>query len=465
MSVPSFVPPTLVIFFIALGLFSMILLMRRHQNRGVRAFSHGSTLVLVVFPCLTLFGSLGSLVTLGGLACRTGFYSNAPAPLPSSVLVTSNPNQSGPSLVTLSARDGSVRGEQSLRGNPGGPGTTLSDGVIYFMNHTNLVSAYRISDGSSLWSTALVPPGGEHEQYSISYNESPLVADGMVYVRMSDPHSANSPDRIYALRASNGSIAWTLFHPSLADPDYVTFAAGSGLLVLTTGTGGEGISAYHASNGSLAWKLTGTPFSNADESSPSHGLFFANAMVYFTKSARLQNFDTMIMAIHPGDGQIFWQKDYGEPFDLGPSPHASSFGTHLYLHVSGTLYALDATNGDLLWKLDPREGGLSSDAAVEANGVVYVPDYISLYALHAQDGSLIWKQTGNALSAFGTPLVLQNVLLVSSSQAIFHYFDLNVCPGFSSEPREAIFALNARDGSIYWRSPNTAGPMILSSAP
>jgi outer membrane protein assembly factor BamB len=462
MSVPSFVPPALVIFFIALSLFAIILLMRRHQDRGVRTFSHGSTLVLVVFPWLALFGSLGSLTTLGALACRVGFYSNAPAPLPSSVLVTSSPKQSVPGLVTLSARDGSVRREQSLPEIVGGGGApTILDGVIYFMNDTNLLSAYRISDGSSLWSTSLVPPGGENEQNFRAYNESPIVADGLVYVYMSDPHSANSPARMYALRASNGSIAWTLSLASVADPDYRAFTTGSGLLVLSTGEGG--ISAYHASNGSLAWKLHGKSFSAASNSSHSHTLFFANSTFYFAQDVGLVNSGSVMMALYPGNGRVLWQKDY-DGSSFGSSSDFSSFGTDLYLHSSGILYALDATNGDLLWQRDLGQT-LSFGAAVEANGVVYVPGDIFLYALNAHDGSQIWKQMGNALSAFGTPLVLQNVILVSSSQAIVHYFEWNACPGFSSEPREAIFALNAHDGSVYWRSSNTAGPMILSSAP
>jgi outer membrane protein assembly factor BamB len=461
MSVPSFGPPALVIFFIALSLFATILLKRRHQDRGVHAFSSGGTLVLVVFPWLTLFGSLGSLTTLGALACRVGFYSNVPAPLPSSVLVTSSPKQSAPSLVTLSARDGSVRREQSFLANVGGGGApTISDGAIYFMNDTNLLSAYRISDGSSLWSTSLVPPGGENEQNFRAYNESPIVADEMVYVYMSDPHSANSPARMYALRASTGSIAWTLSLAPVAVPDYRAFTAGSGLLVLSTGE--RGFSAYHASNGSLAWKLPGKPFSIDSNSSHSHALFFVNSTFYFAQDVGLVNSGSVMMAIHPGTGQVFWQKDYDGSF--GSSRDFSFFGTHLYLRSSGILYALDATNGDLLWQRDLGQT-VSFGAAVEANGVVYVPGDIFLYALNAYDGSQIWKQTGNALSAFGTPLVLQNVILVSSSQAIVHYFEWNVCPGFSSEPCEAIFALNARDGSIYWRSPNTAGPMILSSAP
>jgi outer membrane protein assembly factor BamB len=375
--------------------------------------------------------------------------------------VTSQLIYSPSRLVTLSARDGSVQKEQSFREDQWS-GTTLSDGVMYLMNGT-LLNAYRISDGSSLWRTTLVPPGGGNEQGFSVYTDKklPLVADGMVYVRLFDQNAAHSPTRIYALRASNGSIAWTLFYPSASNS--LTFTAGSGLLVLSSREGG--LTAYHASNGSLAWKLPGKPFSN--ENDPSYPrLFFAHATFYFMKGVGVQQQSSVILAINPDDGHIFWQKDYDASFggasitDTDPS---FSFGTHVYLHALGSLYALDATNGDLLWQRHLGRS-FSSGAAVEAHGVVYVPDDTLLYALNAHDGSQIWQQTGNALSAFGTPLVLQNVILVSSSDAPqpgFH-FHLDVCPGFSSEPREAIFALNARDGSIYWRSPNTAGSITLS---
>lgn len=185
MSAPPFVLPTLVLFFIVLGLFSIILLMRRPRNRRMRTFSSRSpvVLVVVVFPWLTLFGSLGSLTTLGGLACTTGFYPNVPAPLPSSVLVMVSPKSSPASLVTLSARDGSIRMGRSF---PSG-GATVSDGVMYILNDTQL-NAYRISDGSSLWSTTLAPPGGGSEQAFREYTGL-LIADGMIYIRMYDPDS------------------------------------------------------------------------------------------------------------------------------------------------------------------------------------------------------------------------------------------------------------------------------------
>jgi len=338
---------------------------------------------------------------------------------------------------------------------------------MYILNDTQL-NAYRISDGSLLWSTTLAPPGGGSEQAFREYTGL-LIADGMVYVRMYDPDSANIPTRMYALRISNGSIAWTLFYPSTAYPDSVTFTAGSGfLLVLSTEKGD--ISAYHESSGSLAWKLPGKPFSNEKTSFPYHGLFFLHSTFYLTTSVDVGGQPrSMIMAIDPGDGHIFWQKDYDVSLGWSFSPDTAvsftwfSFGTRLYVHARGILYALDATDGDLLWQRGLGQG-VSFGAAVEAHGVVYVPNDISLYALNAHDGSLIWKQTGNAASGFGTPLVLQNVILVSSYDTPHLGIRFDFCPGFSSEPREAIFALNARDGSIYWRTAhNTAG--ALSSTP
>jgi outer membrane protein assembly factor BamB len=175
------------------------------------------------------------------------------------------------------------------------------------------------------------------------------------------------------------------------------------------------------------------------------------------------------MASLPGtcatDGQRLWV----HPLDVdsGYVNLLSHSETHVYLEVGDLLEVLDATTGNQLWVV-PAEGISFDSGAMQANGVLYVTsgeqsnDTITLDAYNERNGGLIWSHTFTfAENAFLSLLdVSHHVLFVQSSEGLpdrrFHFVP---CRG-SDEPASALFALNASDGSIYWRTPNVDGWLL-----
>ncbi len=61
-----------------------------------------------------------------------------------------------------------------------------------------------------------------------------------------------------------------------------------------------------------------------------------------------------------------------------------------YEYPDGSLYALNASTGDLIWKYTTGNDVITSPAV--ANGVVYVGSEDNhVYALNASTGALLWK--------------------------------------------------------------------------
>jgi len=96
-----------------------------------------------------------------------------------------------------------------------------------------------------------------------------------------------------------------------------------------------------------------------------------------------------------------------------------------------SLYALDATTGQLVWKYRTGNSVFSSPAV--ANNVVYFgsTDH-NIYALDAHTGTLIWKYTANDAFAYASPTVASGVVYIGSS---------------------ALYALDASTGALLWKFP------------
>jgi outer membrane protein assembly factor BamB len=160
-----------------------------------------------------------------------------------------------------------------------------------------------------------------------------------------------------------------------------------------------------------------------------------------------------VTSIDSQSGGFQWERELrisSDGFDLIQLSH---FGTDLYLHGGTTLFALNAANGATHWQ---REVGYSFGAnTIEAGNVVYVPGSgangrAALYALKAEDGEQIWQCTHFGFGAQFTALALYHgVLFANSEKALPHFYDST--PQFS-EPANAVFALNAEDGAVYWRT-------------
>lgn len=462
MFVPPFVLPDLRLFFTCLAGIGLLFTgfrvvrflyqQRKPARQGVLVTSRASSLLVLLCSWPLLTGAVFSFITLGGVSCFVGFYQAAPVPPASLTVVTPS------DLVMLNARDGSVQRAHVLASNASSP--TEAGGLVYFEvdgpGSEMTVHASRLSDGSQLWSTVFALTG--------RYQPPLVVADGMVYLWQ----AYQSSSKLYALRADDGSIAWNLPLQMVLQPQEQSLTAGAGLLIVAARDGS--FSAWHATDGSVAWHIDGSAFPREaviGTGSPyvlDQAVSVANQTVYFARGISPEKRDgttvsSLLVALRASDGHYLWQRDFPEERSIGP---IFRFGPHLYLEVYDDLYALNATDGALLW----QRSGVWASAVVETGGVIYVSGStyagVTLEALHVGDGSQIWSHPFASSSRAGTPIVLQNVMFVSLGAKEAPLFG-NVCPG-RTEPPTAIFALNASDGSIYWRNPNVIGLLSVTGA-
>ncbi len=97
-------------------------------------------------------------------------------------------------------------------------------------------------------------------------------------------------------------------------------------------------------------------------------------------------------------------------------------GTRLYFgDSSGTVYALDAATGDLVWSY--QTGDKVWGSAAVADGTVYIGSFDKkLYAFNAADGTLKWTfEAGGSFIA--TPLVQDGVIYVGAFDRVFYAID------------------------------------------
>jgi len=176
--------------------------------------------------------------------------------------------------------------------------------------------------------------------------------------------------------------------------------------------------AFNAATGAVLWQ---------NELAISSPPTVVNGVEYVGGGMFPSNF---LYAVNATNGTILWSYPVGNYVYSAPNVVN---GVVYFGCDDDNLYALNAATGALLWKYT-TQSYIDASPAV-ANGVVYIgsADH-NLYALDATTGTLRWKYMtfGRVLSA---PSVAGNVVYVGSSSP-----DLN------------FYALNATTGALVWNS-------------
>ncbi|HTY74638.1 MAG TPA: PQQ-binding-like beta-propeller repeat protein [Candidatus Nanoarchaeia archaeon] len=187
----------------------------------------------------------------------------------------------------------------------------------------------------------------------------------------------------------------------------------------------SGSSTSEISSGQLLWQyyLGGTTHSNAA---------IVNGVVY------VGSWDGYIYALNAFDGSKIWRFTTLSP--QGESSPAVANGV-VYVASETDVYAINAVTGLEIWQF-PTSSVECSPTVV--NGVVYIGSFYGfVYALNASNGSLIWDvQTGGAVSS--APAVVNGIVYTGSKNGY-------------------LYALNASTGSEQW-SYDTKGPIYSSPA-
>lgn len=140
----------------------------------------------------------------------------------------------------------------------------------------------------------------------------------------------------------------------------------SGGKVFTLDAAGN-VSAFSGGSGARIWKISLTPEDESSKEGFGGGLAIEGSRLYATTG-----YGTVV-ALDVGSGAVQWNKSLGEPIRNSPT---ASGGKVYFVSTDNTLYALDGTTGEQLWKARglPQTATLLSNASpAVASGLVVAP--------------------------------------------------------------------------------------------
>ena len=104
-----------------------------------------------------------------------------------------------------------------------------------------------------------------------------------------------------------------------------------------------------------------------------------------------------------------------------------SVGNLVFAASLGTLVATRADNGSVAWRSTAVQGtfaSLSAQPLAQNNGVIYAgTSRGTLMALNARDGKLLWQTAVGRTALSGSPLVLRGVVLIGGRDGVFYGVD------------------------------------------
>ena len=198
--------------------------------------------------------------------------------------------------------------------------------------------------------------------------------------------------------------------------------------------GSRSIAAFDAQTGQERWHY---------DSKVSLGSLFFTAGALYAGGG-----DQRLYAISTRDGSLLWAHQM-----VGiPSVAAAADGV-LYVNASGIVQAQGGTSPDTVYALNAKDGSLKWRSQVQGSVVassddtLYVGTTDHLYALRASDGSVRWQLQleGSVVSAS-----LQDGLLAVFAQ------------GQDTQYAGVFSMLNAEDGAVQWRYPDTQPKPFLT---
>ena len=206
------------------------------------------------------------------------------------------------------------------------------------------------------------------------------------------------------------------------------------------------IIALRASDGSDLWNVQMNGQINGDPSLDT--MLVKQGMIFVTVVSPLGN--SSLYALQASNGRVLW---HYQMIDSGIQRLTVVDGT-VYITTMNTssLLALRATDGKLLWKHTPQN---NIAGVVVNNGEVYITTATlssdsapkgALYALQASNGSLRWHAQ-LADGFFFEPMLLNGVIYVVVSN------DLKANnPTPPKIPSDTLYAVQASDGKVLWHS-------------
>ena len=246
---------------------------------------------------------------------------------------------------------------------------------------------------------------------AFSYS-SPAFKDSVVFVGGIDNY-------VYAFHALTGKVLWKFLTGSTGIEAPVTVDGNT----VYVGCNDDVFYALDAQTGLEKWKV----FTQGNIST---GAVVANGTVYFGCS------DSKVYALNAETGLLKWSYTTGAM--INASGPAVTGGVLYVGSRDNYLWAINATTGVPIWKYNCGVS-LEMSSPTVVDGVVYIGGWYdvsnfnkagSLFAINAATGTLVWEKLPNT-GFSSSPLVTAGMLYISADGGYFH-------------------AINAGTGNIVW---------------
>ena len=243
------------------------------------------------------------------------------------------------------------------------PGPALANGVLYFGSDDHYIYAVDAASGNLKWK---FQTGG-------NVDSSPVVANGVVFIGSTD-------NNLYALDATTGSLKWQ--YNTLSAMVEASPVVSNG--VVFAGDRNGYLNAIDIATGNLKWKFS-TDSISLEQSRPA----IFNGVIYIASWYNTSDFTKAgsVYAVNEADGSMKWQALNNTGFSTGPTV---ADGNVFISCDDGNFYALNGTNGSILWKDQIYPNGAM--AAINT-GTVFIAGGGSnyMYAFKETDGTLKWR--------------------------------------------------------------------------
>jgi outer membrane protein assembly factor BamB len=328
---------------------------------------------MLAAAALILFGAVGGFFASGGSLNNLfgGDAGNEPNPIPAATVESGWPQFRGGPARTGYSSDPGPGANLDLRWSFAADdvlGNLVTDaGSVYVYGRQGNLYALDAVTGAERWALDL-----STAEYSDENRwPAPAVADGVVYVGTFDGN-------VLAIDASDGSVIWQRApsaQPIVSNPLYL-----DGQLYQVTPEGT--IVRLDAATGETVWTWTGdTELSNWSSAAGDGLLFMADV-------------GGDLVAIETATGTTKWIADLNDA-RRGP---AYADGVVYTGGDSRRYYALDATDGSVIWELEPAEGEQALNLVVTPDAVIVSYMNGPMEALDRATGSVLWSVEGPASS-------------------------------------------------------------------
>jgi outer membrane protein assembly factor BamB len=324
------------------------------------------------------------------------------------------------------------------------PGNITSSTAGLYISTPNGVYREDLTSGNVIWHYAT-----DQQQMAI---DPVNVVDNVAIFQVQSATTA----KIVGVDSATGKHLW-----DTKEKDAATNLLASGDVILaivhkTSEAGISTITAYKARTGSQFWSYQPVLTAGNAPANLYDNETLANGVLYLV-------YGPQVFALQASSGQILWSKTlppgFGEEMASKPtvsgnrlyfSDYKKKIGTNV-TSVQGWLFAIDTTNGDLIWHVltkYSREGvvNFAPGPAVIGN-VLYVTGSTAippntenlLYAYNTSNGALLQNSLQQEGSIFPAPVALHNLLIYGLPQG--------------SDSKVKLVAFNPAAQTIAWSVP------------